>query len=655
MNLRKILPIVVLTVALQSYGQAVTTDFDKKIICPDSLNLPRNTSALTVLSILPELLQRPGGYILNNYDVQINDMTVGSATDVALSQLQVMDIEKIEVSESPVDNYNKNGQGGTINFVLASKAKDDTSLWGSVGALVTSDVDVAPRLNLAYRKGKFMIHGLVLGEVFDAYSESQTQTYVNGNFLNNIYARTDTKFQTELARAYMNYDFTSRDKLSFNVSEIYTHQDTKTVTDFQDNAPNPQHHKGLNLHTLLKYERTTARNAFTAQFEYMYQPSDNEYNVGSGYLFNGSATNNNLSGKLEDKAMIFNRTSKSGMHQFGELTVGCNFNGALGSETTSVVDHTLSLSPITMDRPRNNTFYVMPYITYNTQYGPLMLKATAEMQHFQYRMNYSDNPYTSKRNDFTAKLMAEWHFTPERYLRLMLDRKLDRPGYSQIYPFPVFDLNRMEYVKGNPELTPMLAHEVSLDYFDTFRWADSHRLTLNAGVGHNRTSDIINGFYPIVTPPIGQLGQALKYYTYKNNGHSHITNANLMAHYSYRMFSLSLVGNVYHKMSYEGDGHNHYTYFNIAIHPYFNLKDGWSGGARLTYYSRVDQADGSLGDCAVAKMTVGKAWKNLFIYLTENVTINKHSKDITNTGNKRTEKMHQAVSNAIGLGVRYSF
>lgn len=59
------------------FGQAIETYFDKKIIHTDSLNLPRNTNAFNLISLLPELLQRPGGNILSNYNILIGGMSVG--------------------------------------------------------------------------------------------------------------------------------------------------------------------------------------------------------------------------------------------------------------------------------------------------------------------------------------------------------------------------------------------------------------------------------------------------------------------------------------------------------------------------------------------------------------------------------------------------
>lgn len=130
-NLRCTLLLAAVVCSLHAASQAIETSFDKKIIHTDSLNMPRNTSASGLLTLLPELLQRPGNFLLSNYDIQVEGMSVGDAADVALYQMQMVDIEKIEVVESPLSSYQNNGQGGSINIILRSAGKDNDRLWGS--------------------------------------------------------------------------------------------------------------------------------------------------------------------------------------------------------------------------------------------------------------------------------------------------------------------------------------------------------------------------------------------------------------------------------------------------------------------------------------------------------------------------------------------
>lgn len=656
------LTIIALLVSLQVTAQAVKIDFDKKIIFTDSLNLPRNISASTLITLLPDLLQRPGYFILSNYDVTINDMSVGQAIDVALLQLQIVDIEKIEVNESPVSSYQNNGQGGSINIELRTSANDNRSTWGSAGILAKSDVDVAPQLNVGYKKNNFSIRGVMLGETYDASHSLLSQTLDNNKLVSQSYADINNRFRTQLLRAYMQFDITRRDVLKFNLSERYTYSTSEKIVDHDEHTAVTNKQRATNLQAMLDYTHKLGHGELNATVEYNYTPTHNERNDYITYDdnvyrydYDSKLNTNNLSGKLEYKTQLYHHTAADGTENSGDITVGSNFNSNFGDEKTDIIDRFPLTPEETWLSPQNNTYYVMPYITLKGNIGRLRLKIRGEFQHFKYDIKRMDKPYSVISNDFTGKFMAEWHFTPARNMRLILDRKLQRPGSDQLYPFRLYDINQHEYVQGNPNLTPMMSHEIALDYLDNYKWDDGHNLTLNAGVSYNHITDIINGSHVQSAATTGTLGAILHQLTYENNGRGNVASANLMALCSYKAFTLSMVGNVYHKMV---DGDDHCTYYNLSFHPQFNLNDGWNGGVRIVYYSSVHQANGKMGDCASASMTVGRAWKNFFFYFTEDVSILKNSKDVTYSGTKRTEtesQMAQVSQNIVGIGMKYTF
>lgn len=649
---RFITGIAFLVMSLNCFGQAIKTDFDRKVIFTDSLDMPRNTTAATLITLLPELLQRPGNNILSNYDVQIEGMSVGSTLDVALNGLQIVDIEKIEVSESPLSSYNNNGQGGSINFQLRSSGKHDADRWGSLGMTIESPLSVSPQVNLGYRNDKFMVRGIALGEVHDITNDTHTITYPEGMSASQEYASRNMRLHTEMVRAYMQYALSDRDRLKFNISEIYTRQTTDDFSNFDDLSTLTQTKRNIDLHAFLRYEHNTRRGMLAAQLEYHHLPSDNNYEVRGKYAYESDNKGNNLSGKLEYKTIIFGSADATGSSR-GSMAFGTNFNTTYNSETTYIDDARTGEYKVKLD-PESDTRYLMPYFSMEATFGKLRVKASGEYQHFRYGYEHDSTPYSSISNDFTGKIITEWNFTPLRNLRLILDRKLQRPESAQLYPYRFFSPTRYEYVEGNPDLGPMMVHEVTLDYMGTYRWADRQQLVVNAGTSFSKISDIIVSSYPNSSSS-GELGYVMNYATYKNSGENSVASANLMALYTYKSFSLSFTGNVYHKELDENSGDDHYTYYNLSIFPHFNLHDGWHGGARFAYYSRVNQRNGSLGDCAVADMVVGKAWNRFFIFLMEKVSIMRFSKDITHSGNVRTEKRYQMVPGYVGIGMKYSF
>lgn len=138
-------------------AQAIKTNLNQKVIYTDSLNLPRQTSINTMLTMMSELLQRPGATIYSNYDIQVNGMSVSDASEVALYQLGLQDVESIIITDSPTSSYLKNGQGGSINLVLRQKDDNNDGYWGSVGFDIAYPVDYSPQLHLGYRSQKFYI------------------------------------------------------------------------------------------------------------------------------------------------------------------------------------------------------------------------------------------------------------------------------------------------------------------------------------------------------------------------------------------------------------------------------------------------------------------------------------------------------------------
>lgn len=645
-----------LLAAICMQAQSISTDFDKKVITTDSLNMPRHTNAMTLVTMLPELLQRPGDFILSNYDVQINDMSVGYAADVVLSQLQIANVEKIEITESPVASYLHNGQGGSINFVLRTYSEEIAPLWGSAGLTVSSYADVAPQFNIGYRKGKFMVQGLLVGELTDRSTTTHTEQFTDKGLTNQSVENTKNRFATETARAYLQFDFTERDRLKFNISESFTYNDKLSTTDYNDAAAITQDKRATNLHLHLNYKHSTARNSLTVQAEYIYNPTRSLYDQPTDHYYRTKANSNNLMGKLEFKQLLWSAPSASGRANTGELTVGSNFNAVLANETVAFAQRANYAHPETRNTPQNDTYYVMPYLTLTFQFGKLRLKAMGEFQRFKYLVDINQSPYTAVSNDFTGKLMAEWHFSQAHNLRLILDRKLQRPTSNQLYPFLTYQPMSMSYVQGNPGLKPQAANEAMVEYLGHLRFADLHRLTLNAAVSYNYVGNVISSYYPNGNSGASEgLGATLHSLSYCNNGDTHIANANLMALYTYKAFSLSLVGNLYHNTANQGGTRSHYTYYNISLHPYFNLKDGWHGGARLVYYSRVNQPGGWLAGQATASMTVGKAWKHFSVFLSEELSFLQNLRDVTQSGSQRTEKSSALIGNVVGAGVRYSF
>lgn len=154
---RHIIMLLLLAAAAVCRGQILDIDHDKKIIYADSIRLSPMTPAKTVLSLLPELLERPTESLFVNYDIKLHGMSVGDARDVTLTQIRLRDIEKIEITEDPLSTYNNNGVGGSIDITMRLTSKTNDTLWGSAAVETCYPWDVMPQMSICYSKDRIRI------------------------------------------------------------------------------------------------------------------------------------------------------------------------------------------------------------------------------------------------------------------------------------------------------------------------------------------------------------------------------------------------------------------------------------------------------------------------------------------------------------------
>lgn len=639
-----------------SYAQSVKTTFDEKVVYTDSLNLPKNTRVTTVLDMLPELLQRPGETLMSNYDIQVEGMSVGSARDVALSQLQIVDVEQIKISESPISSYNNNGQGGAINIVLRSSSDEGKPYWGSAGVELGYPFNVSPQANIGYKNDKLMVRGMLLGKLYNAVTESDVAIQRDG-FLEEFSALdNDIKNRAQLASAYLAYKPTSKDVFKLNVSESYSNDMLENIHVHNVNEQAQQDNNNTVLRTVMNYQHNFGRSSFSAEAQYLYNPAFGRFEQSSVRSYNTDSKSHNVSGKVQYTTYLLSPSSANDPNAATvKLNVGTNFNHNMAK-----VDLDIFESALNEDQNINTdskTWYIMPFANLEASFGKFRLKAVGEYQFIEYNMKMKSEPYTTSEGDFTGKLMAEWHITPHKNLRFVLNRSLERPTAEQLYPYIYYSPSVMFHVKGNRSLLPMLSHEFAVDYISDYKWKNNQSLLIDVGLSFNRVSETISAYSVVMKDTDIKDGAIGSFMTYKNYGTSNIYKANLMAQYSYKAFSISFAGNwFYNDMNGVERVDYHYSYFNFSLYPHFNLSDGWHGGAKFVYYSKVDLGSLVLSNGAITRMTFGKSWQKFFVYLFQDVALHKHAEDIVYypDGSARIDT-YDMIPNSMGVGIKVCF
>lgn len=633
-------------------SQSVSTSFDQKVIYADSLHLPASTSVMSALKILPELLQRPGDYIFDNYDIQIDGLSVGGAADVAVEQLMLSDVQRLEVSESPTQSYSRNGQGGVINIIPRQLAKNDDDFHGSAGVSAEYNYSIAPQCNLHYKKNKLYVKGLMLTEFFGNTPHAITSVYNSEECVEEERNSADEKFTTQLARAYINYALSPKDVFNLNLSESFTRDRTNTSysTGLSERAKDIE----TSLHALANYTHNFSRSSLFAEMQFVFSPGSNRHIDTNSHDYKSDYHTNNIMGKIEYKTPLLPTSNESSSSLL--FFVGCAANNQLRDDTKtnnnadspSLMESRLSTS--------SHTFNLMPYSSLEGRFGKFNFKAIIEYQHYLYSTEKSEEKSTKAINDFTGKLITEWNFSKNNTLRLILDRKNTLPTEDQLFPYMTYNPQSMSYMMGNSSLAPMRCQECSIDYIMHHNWG-RNSLTLNTAVSYNMVENVITEINTSTSPGEGMLGLSQEYLTYINGEHTNIINGNLMALYAYKGLSMSLVGNIYH--SHQSNSvymNNHYTNFNISFIPSMNLKSGWTAKTDFTYYSKVSRHYQTLSDCVLATTILGKTWRSLFVYAYGKASLSGTSRDVVRTSDDQTQYTnYRMVRNCVGAGIKIRF
>lgn len=642
---------------------AVKIDFDSKLIYVDSLSLPKSFKAIGILQILPEILERPGDVLASDYDIKINDMSVGDARDVVLSQIRLAQIEKIEVSESPLSTYNNNGQGGSINIFLRKKpADEDKKVWGSASVDYEYETDVTPFAQINYNDKKFSLIGLLMGEYYNStipnYTYSENETSKNTR---------KQDFRNQMARVYLNYCPTAKDNLTLGLSEVLsrTKYDCCTTLDGLYSSGYLDKENKTTLRALFNYKHTFgSRSKIEIETQYLYEPGENSNDDFIAKFDKEDDHSNSLSGKVEYTLGLLPVSNPDKIN----LVLGFSNNNSWKKNDYTFVfsdgykSQSQLLNPGTYAYTiGDNSFHIMPYVNLEMTLGQFRIKAVGEYQFYRNDMSISKSIVYNKampdsrrdRSDFTGKLMFCWQLARHQHLRLILDRKLQRPSLSQIYQYYYYNPDADKCFKGNSSLTPMLSHEISLDYISDYSW-DDRKFVLNAGVSYNHVSDVItsSSLDNVIVTKDGKDYQ-LECLTFVNSGKVRIYNADLMMMYSYKCFSLSFTGNVFHndQILESGEGKPHYTYYNMSLLPSLNLKNGWMASLDMLYYSKVTTTDYTLGDCLTAQLNIGKNFGRWNVHVLGRWTVTGKTKNEYDS--MVTENWLQR--NAVGAGFMYRF
>lgn len=634
---------------------------DKKIIHPEKLELPTSTTAQDILQILPELLNRHGDFMISHYDIQVEGVSIGDMRDAILTQTILSDIKAIEVSESPISSYHNNGQGGVVDIKLKDAGKCHSEVAttsdncdgfsGSVSLDASYQLDIVPTLQLKYKKEKISLRGFLSAEGYMPDDIKVKTTSPNGSVSTQY---TDEKFLSQIARLYFDYNINSHSYLKLRLHESVTDFD-KDITWLNSVRKEENSTDALNLLGKAEYKYTFDRKSHI-QIEACYSnsPKDSKLNLldKEDREWTNDLKSQTVSGKVEFCYPLLDRSKPCKVDFF----LGSNYNYTwhkLNSNDNFDWDKESWL--MTKLNENGNVLNLSPYFQTECQFGKVSLKTILEYQYFHYDLDtdfyywlrdHSENDGSSSLSDVTAKIMLGWQVVDHQFLRLILDRKIERPSEEQIFPHLVYRSSANSIICGNSGLDPMHSHEATLDYVTDAELGNGY-FTFNAALGYVHTDGIIKS----EEKELG--GTHYNYITYSNDGESDILKGLLMIYYRKNIFSISATANVYNNN--QTSEKNPYTYGNFSVVPALSFKNHWNTSVGYFYNSAIKKDSEKLGSCSYLKLRVAKSWNQWEIHALGVLPLNGHTEDELYKNDGTSVVSHYLVQPSVNVGFRFYF
>lgn len=645
--LTTVLSAILLCAAGYAQNYKVEIKNDSKYINIDELGLPGTMSVSEVLRMLPELLNRPGNGIFENYDIQMNGFSVGNSKEQFLSQTYLADVKQIQISEDPVSSYQSNGHGGSINFTLRPRNEGSS---GKLNLSAYSLYELQPTVQYNYNRKKFSFYAWV---AYDMYRPATTfEERMNSSPEVTYSSDTTTqKSDYQMARLFMEYKPTDKDALSVQLFETYS----KTRADFAHAEVgsflinnSSEDGDGLSASANLKYTHQFKNSKLTAEARYEYNPTGSKMVFGENRFYDMDNKANNFSGKLE---YAYNFKPK-GLMKSGSITAGANYKfNDISYRRYEEFNPGLGVIKKDVDMSARIGF-VSPFFRTEWELGKWRLKLSAEYQMYNYNLKEANaEPFVKQQNEFTGKFIAGFQMVPHHHLRFLASRMIRRPSNFQIYPYPVYDVAKRYYYKGSPNINPELSSEIGLDYITDHTTLDGDFFMLNVNASYIHVDGILG-----TSSQVTSHEYAYPYRVYENNGTNNIFKASAMLLYTVGRLSISLTGTVFDNHIVVKGLSDRYAYYSLAILPSVALAYDWSIAASAIYASPVNTRDSELGQSSFVHLRVSKSWSKLILSLQGFIPLSARATDLTlDASNKYSIRRYSPYNAYIGLNASWQF
>ena len=473
-------------VTVQGEASQVTLALDKKVYRVDKDAVAAGGSAEDALKNVPSLnVDLDGNLTLRNAAPQL--FVDGRPTPLSLDQIPADAIESVEVITNPSAKYDASGGGaGIVNIVLKKERRIGYN--GSVRA----GVDMRGRVNLGgdinVREGK--INSFLAGNFNQRRSISTGQTERNNLFgspLTNVFQQTNSTNDGFFAmgRGGIDWFISNRNTLTFsanyNGGQFKTADKLNILTDTLlniirqgsslRNSNNERNYGNLGSQLLFKHLFPKEGKELTADLNFNSARSNNEGIFNTNYGNDAPDTRQKQAGDGGNQFFTAQTDYVSPFKNGLKMEVGAraairNFRNDNASYQFDYGQNDFIRTPGFADRYKYSDQIYAAYGTFSQsfkQWG-YQVGLRAESSFYDGTLLDSDSTFGI---DYPVQLFPSAFMTyklnAEDNLQLNVSRRVNRPNFFQLIPFPDFS-DSLLLSRGNPTLRPEFTNSVELSY-----------------------------------------------------------------------------------------------------------------------------------------------------------------------------------------------
>ncbi len=420
-------------------------------------------------------------------------------------------IEKIEVITNPSAKYDAEGTAGIINIILKKKRKK--GLNGSFNNTVGYPEALASALNLNFRKKQW--------NLFTNLSASRWRNIGSGAIYREVYFDTDS---LDLLQSKRNHVLKGR-LLSYRVGAEYfinpkntitasflqrkTCGDNEIVIDFQNFWNNLNFELGGSSRA--KNENTTADNQeFALTYKSVFDREKHQFvadlriqnrrDIESATFLETYFSTNSLLPPLPDLDQLVHTDEHHEQWNAKldyQLPLGEDEQFEAGIQSTS---RTIS-NDYLVEVLKNGEWEVFEgldseyrytekiqaaYALYANKINRLAFQFGTRLE-YAHISNSTSNAAPRKNLNLFPSAHLTYTFSPKNVMQLSYSRRVNRPRFRSLNPFPTFSNSRSRF-QGNSELQPEFTNMYELGYIRYWEKA-----TLGVSLFYRHTEDVIEG------------------------------------------------------------------------------------------------------------------------------------------------------------------